>query len=105
MSLLVCVQLSSYMSQRSCVKLAQRYVVHPGREYPIILLIPLLNKQGLHVNDIAAFTNVNPGKLARVLRVLATKHIFREVAPDVFANNRLSSVLDTRKDIRDILSK
>lgn len=105
MSLPVCVRLSSYTSQRSCVKLARRYVVHPGREYPIILLILLLNKQGLHVNDIAAFTDVNPGKLARVLRVLATKHIFREVAPDVFANNRLSSVLDTRKDVRDILSK
>lgn len=79
--------------------------VHPDREYLSILLIPLLNKQGLHVNDIAAFTDVNSGKLARVLRVLATKHIFREVAPDVFANNRLSSVLDTRKDVRDILIK
>ena len=59
----------------------------------------------MHVKDIAAPTKVDPEKLARILRVLATKHIFREVAPDVFANNRLSSVLDTGKNILDILAK
>ena len=42
---------------------------------------------------------------ARVLRVLATNHIFIEVAPDRFANNRLSSYLDTGKDVADILAK
>ena len=61
--------------------------------------------KGLHVTDIAAPTQVDPGKLARVLRVLATKHIFREISPDVFANNRLSSVLDTHKKVSDILAK
>lgn len=33
----------------------------------------------------------------RVLRLLAANHIFREVSLYVFANNRLSSVLDTGK--------
>ncbi|KAF7333786.1 hypothetical protein MVEN_02335400 [Mycena venus] len=52
--------------------------------------------EGLHVKDIAAPSNVDSGLLARVLRLLATHNIFREVAPDVFANNRLSSALDSR---------
>ncbi|KAI0087858.1 O-methyltransferase [Irpex rosettiformis] len=60
--------------------------------------------QGMHVKDIAAPTGVDAGKLARILRVLATRHIFKEVAPDTFANNRLSSVLDTGKSISDILA-
>ena len=42
---------------------------------------------------------------ARVLRLLATNHIFVEVSPDVFANNRLSSVLDTGKSMQEILTR
>ena len=42
---------------------------------------------------------------ARVLRLLATNHIFVEVSPDVFANNRLSSVLDTGKSMQEILAR
>ncbi|KAI0064197.1 S-adenosyl-L-methionine-dependent methyltransferase [Artomyces pyxidatus] len=48
---------------------------------------------GLHVNAIGAKVDVDPGKLARVLRYLATRHVFREVTPNVFANNRISSAL------------
>jgi hypothetical protein len=59
----------------------------------------------MHVDEIAAPTKVNAAKLARVLRVLATKHIFKEVAPDTFANNRLSSMLDTGKSISEILAE
>ena len=42
---------------------------------------------------------------ARVLRVLASNHIFIEVSPEVFANNRLSSVLDTGKPVEELLAK
>jgi hypothetical protein len=42
---------------------------------------------------------------ARILRLLATNHIFTEVSPDVFANNRLSSVLDTGKSVEELLAK
>ncbi|KZT20924.1 O-methyltransferase [Neolentinus lepideus HHB14362 ss-1] len=52
---------------------------------------------GLHVNDIAAKNGLEPTKLARVLRVLASHHIFREVKPNVFATNRVSSYIDTGK--------
>ncbi|KAI0081920.1 S-adenosyl-L-methionine-dependent methyltransferase [Panus rudis PR-1116 ss-1] len=49
--------------------------------------------EGLHVSKLAAATGLCPRKLCCVLRILATKHCFREVSPDVFANNRLSMLL------------
>ncbi|KAJ3554256.1 hypothetical protein NM688_g3204 [Phlebia brevispora] len=61
--------------------------------------------QGLHVKEIAAKTKVSSAKLARALRLLATNHIFREVSPDVFTNNRLSSLMDTRKPVATILAE
>jgi hypothetical protein len=60
--------------------------------------------EGLHAWEIAKPTGVHPAKLARVLRLLATNHIFVEVSPDVFANNRLSTVLDTRKPVEELIS-
>ncbi|KAJ7170592.1 S-adenosyl-L-methionine-dependent methyltransferase [Mycena crocata] len=54
----------------------------------------LLNKpEGLHVDVLGRATGIDPGKLGRVLRLLATKHCFTEVKPHVFANNRLSMKL------------
>ncbi|KAJ6604019.1 O-methyltransferase [Mycena sp. CBHHK59/15] len=53
--------------------------------------------QGLHVKEIAARSNTNPQLLARILRLLATHHTFREVSTDVFANNRISSTMDKGK--------
>lgn len=40
--------------------------------------------------------------IGRILRLLATQHIFKELAPDVFTNNRISSVMDTYKDVAEI---
>ncbi|KAJ7699671.1 O-methyltransferase [Mycena rosella] len=60
--------------------------------------------QGKHVKDIAKPTNIDPAKLARVLRLLATNHVFVEVAPDVFASNRLSSMFDTGKSVEEIIA-
>ncbi|KII92454.1 hypothetical protein PLICRDRAFT_172543 [Plicaturopsis crispa FD-325 SS-3] len=60
--------------------------------------------QGLHINEIAAINHTDPSKLGRVLRLLATEHIFKEVSPDVFTNNRISSVIDTGKSVTDILA-
>lgn len=42
---------------------------------------------------------------ARILRLLATNYVFTEVSPDIFANNRLSSVLDTGKSVEELLAK
>ncbi|KAJ7051982.1 S-adenosyl-L-methionine-dependent methyltransferase [Mycena amicta] len=58
---------------------------------------------GLHTSEIAAKNGQDPDKLARFLRYLATHHVYREVQPNVFANTRLSSMLDTGKPCIDIL--
>ncbi|KAJ6602649.1 O-methyltransferase [Mycena vulgaris] len=52
---------------------------------------------GLDVEKIAKKARTDPDKLARILRLLATHHVFREVTPNVFANNRISSVIDKGK--------
>ena len=76
----------------------------------------LLNKpEGVHVEVLAEQSGLDAGKLGRILRLLATKHCFKEgishpslpggshstltilpplqVKPNVFANNRLSMKL------------
>lgn len=58
--------------------------------------------EGMHVNDIAAKNGADPDRLARNLRLLATRHVFKEVKPNVFANNKLSSLLDTSKTVEEI---
>ncbi|KAJ7711011.1 O-methyltransferase [Mycena metata] len=52
---------------------------------------------GLNAKDIAAPSNADARLLARILRLLATHQIFREVSPNIFANNRISSFLDKGK--------
>ena len=58
-----------------------------------------------YVSRILAFSANFESCLARVLRLLSTEFIFREVSPDVFANNRVSSILDTGKNSSDLLAK
>ncbi|KAK7028529.1 putative S-adenosyl-L-methionine-dependent methyltransferase [Favolaschia claudopus] len=58
--------------------------------------------QGCHINDIAKKNGMDPMKIARLLRPLATNHIFREVSPNVFAHNRISSLVDTGKSFEAI---
>ncbi|EJD53030.1 S-adenosyl-L-methionine-dependent methyltransferase [Auricularia subglabra TFB-10046 SS5] len=59
-------------------------------------------EKGAHVDEIVKGAEVSSQKLGRILRLLATKHIFREVSPDVFVNNRISSVLDTGKSVTSL---
>ncbi|EMD35487.1 hypothetical protein CERSUDRAFT_116232 [Gelatoporia subvermispora B] len=58
--------------------------------------------QGMHADEIAAKNNMDSHKLARLLRLLATYHVFKEVSPDVFSNNRISASLDTRKTLQEL---
>ncbi|TFK47370.1 O-methyltransferase [Heliocybe sulcata] len=59
---------------------------------------------GLHVDQIAAKCGLEPTKLARVLRLLATHHIFLEVKPNVFATNRIASAFDSGKAVDALLT-
>jgi len=61
--------------------------------------------KGSHVNEISEKNGMDPRKLSRVLRLLAINHVFTEVEPNVFANNRISSILDTKKPSDTIVAR
>ncbi|KAI0084943.1 hypothetical protein BDY19DRAFT_466740 [Irpex rosettiformis] len=79
----------------------------------IVEILREAGPQGLHVDDIAKSISsgnvysgegiIDSNKLSHILRLLATHHIGKEVLPDVFANNRLSSVIDSGKSWRDLV--
>ncbi|KAG2050229.1 S-adenosyl-L-methionine-dependent methyltransferase [Suillus hirtellus] len=68
----------------ACVRVVAR-----ERVSDILLEYP----KGLHVNELAKKISVEPKKLARIMRLLATRGCYNEVDTDVFANNRLSLIL------------
>ena len=39
------------------------------------------------------------------MRLLATRHVFEEVSPDVFRNNRVSARMCTEKPVKEMLEK
>ncbi|GJE88029.1 O-methyltransferase [Phanerochaete sordida] len=92
----------------SITNLGMEYTLSAALGVAITANVPEALKEaghkGAHVQDIARASNVDPAKLGRILRALATNHIFTEVAPDVFANNRLSSAMDTGKSVESILA-
>ncbi|THH00242.1 hypothetical protein EW145_g7114 [Phellinidium pouzarii] len=64
----------------------------------------LLGKpEGVHITELSASSGINADKLGRVLRLLATRHVFQEVSPNVFANNKLSLTLATSEATNDII--
>ncbi|EJD40523.1 O-methyltransferase [Auricularia subglabra TFB-10046 SS5] len=70
----------------------------------VVELLRDAGPRGMHVRNIAAKGGVDELKLAHCLRLCATLHIFNEVTPDVFANNRLSSTLDSGKQYSDLVA-
>ncbi|KLO07400.1 S-adenosyl-L-methionine-dependent methyltransferase [Schizopora paradoxa] len=83
--------------QACLIQEVSRHVVPPSlrcaTELHVAEILSEAGPEGLHVKSIASKCGVDPLKLAPVLRCLTTRWIFKEVRPDVFANNRLSSVL------------
>ncbi|KAJ7642290.1 S-adenosyl-L-methionine-dependent methyltransferase [Mycena rosella] len=93
-----CAQLSFSVGSPGHVVTNKSY----GCEEPACMLVAtdakiadlLLDKPaGVHVDELGLKTGIDPGKLGRVLRLLATNHCFTEVQPNVYANNRLSMKL------------
>ena len=77
-----------------------------------MLMISLLRMDWMHrslVGDRSlparscCLSRISPS--ARCLRIMATNHIYREVNPDVFTNNRVSSLLDTLKPSAEIIAE
>ncbi|KAJ3821345.1 O-methyltransferase-domain-containing protein [Lentinula raphanica] len=71
-------------------------------ETNVVEILRQAGPQGMHVKDIAEKAQVDPTKLSSILCYLATHHIFREISPNVYVNNRLSSVWDTEKSLEEI---
>ncbi|KAI1662593.1 putative O-methyltransferase [Daldinia decipiens] len=67
--------------------------LHIAVEHNIAVLLDKGGVDGVSAEDLAKSTGLEKNKLARILRVLTTQHIFREVAPGKFANNRISQAL------------
>ncbi|KAG1744599.1 O-methyltransferase-domain-containing protein [Suillus paluster] len=65
----------------------------------------LLNyPEGIHANELSKIINIEPKKLARMMRLLATRGCYNEVDTDVFANNRLSLILHSENPVRHMVS-
>jgi hypothetical protein len=82
----------------------------------------LSHPNGLHINELSDKTGIERGKLARILRLLATRQCFREgqlynrsdlfkhefisleVSPDVFANTRVSLPLLKSNPVSDLVA-
>ncbi|KIP04592.1 hypothetical protein PHLGIDRAFT_120581 [Phlebiopsis gigantea 11061_1 CR5-6] len=79
-----------------CGSLPDRSCVRPRR-------LTRAGSKGLHVNDIAAVRKVDPKKLGRTIRALATRHVFEEISPDVFRNNRISAGMCTGKPVQEMV--
>jgi len=76
--------------------------------------------KGLHVNELSKIINIEPKKLVRVMRLLATRGCYNEgqfhhlpspipsqnlpVDVDVFANNRLSMILHSENNVRHMVN-
>ncbi|KAK7021288.1 hypothetical protein VNI00_017463 [Paramarasmius palmivorus] len=62
--------------------------------------------EGMDVSELAQVSGFTAGaeKLERVMRFLASKHVFRQVKPGVYAHNRLSMKLVSRDAISDAVA-
>ncbi|KAK0213641.1 hypothetical protein IW262DRAFT_1517270, partial [Armillaria fumosa] len=70
----------------------------------IVEILREAGPNGFHIEMITKKNGVEKGKLAHILRLLATHHILREVAPNVFASNRISSLVDSGKSAQEVIS-
>ncbi|KAK7021282.1 hypothetical protein VNI00_017457 [Paramarasmius palmivorus] len=62
--------------------------------------------EGMHVSQLSELSEFTAGldKLERVMRFLASKHIFRQVKPGVYSHNRLSMKLLSKESISDAIT-
>ena len=63
-------------------------------------LLAVAGEHGLSAQGLGKSTGIESLKLSRILRTLCSIHIFREVAPDVFANNVTSAALVHNEPLR-----
>jgi len=67
--------------------------IRVASEFHIADILKEAGPAGIHVKDISSKCKADPVKISQILRLLASAWIFKEVKPDVFANNRNSSIM------------
>ncbi|KAI9574085.1 O-methyltransferase-domain-containing protein [Boletus coccyginus] len=60
--------------------------------------------KGIRVNELSKIVGIDAKKLARLMRLLATRGCYSEVETDTFANTRLSLILHSENPIRPMIS-
>ncbi|KAF7335076.1 hypothetical protein MVEN_02258100 [Mycena venus] len=89
--------------KRVAVNMAKSYhlssCLRAASELDVVEILREAGPKGANASDIAKLSGVDEGLMARILRLLATHHVFREVSPGVFTNNRISSTLDKGKSV------
>lgn len=73
-------------------------------EFHIADILKEAGPNGLHIKEIGSKCNADLVKIGQVLRLLASAWIFQEVKPDVFANNRTSSILAKGLPVTQLLN-
>ncbi|KAK0615277.1 S-adenosyl-L-methionine-dependent methyltransferase [Bombardia bombarda] len=61
------------------------------------------HENGLDVKTLAAEVGIESRKLARLMRCLCSIHLFKETAPDVFANNAITASLVDNEPLRSYI--
>ncbi|KAI5814555.1 S-adenosyl-L-methionine-dependent methyltransferase [Pyronema omphalodes] len=74
--------------------------LHIAAEHRIPDILAGHDEEGVAIGDIAAKIGIESLKLSRVLRCLCSIHLFKEVAPDVFANNSVTAKLVGNEPLR-----
>ncbi|KIY67016.1 S-adenosyl-L-methionine-dependent methyltransferase [Cylindrobasidium torrendii FP15055 ss-10] len=76
-----------------------------AEQYHLADVLAEAGPQGLHTRDIASKVGLETQSVERILRFLATRHIFKEVSPNVYVNNRISGLLQKNKPIEELRSQ
>ncbi|KAF7329656.1 hypothetical protein MKEN_00228600 [Mycena kentingensis (nom. inval.)] len=71
-------------------------------ELNLVELMREAGPEGLSIEQLSEQSKARPEVISKILRILATFHIFREIAPGVFTNNRISSIMDKGKPSKEL---
>ncbi|KAL4945512.1 S-adenosyl-L-methionine-dependent methyltransferase [Aspergillus oleicola] len=77
--------------------------LHIAAEHRVADLVAGAGENGVPIGQLAKKANVNADMLLRILRVLTSIGIFREVSDQCFANNRISTSLVGNESLRSYL--
>ncbi|KAL0955316.1 hypothetical protein HGRIS_004201 [Hohenbuehelia grisea] len=88
--------------QECCMGMYTAPIIGFINEHNIADILLEAGPKGLHSDEIGKRIEADGSKVDRILRYLATRYIFREVQPNVFANNKYSSLFLKRKSLSEI---